>query len=107
MRFTRLDLNASVKAALAAVVGVPVGEDLGKPEGLLSVEVLPMAGGLAAELACAFGQPDPDALLVDLDDLTLPLGALDQKPNAASCVSLDLHSDLQVFHVRTSCVWLP
>ena len=58
-----------------------------------------MAGSLAAELAGAFGQSDPDALLVDLDDLALPLRALDQEPDAASGVSPDLHSDLRVFHV--------
>ena len=93
------NLDAAVKAALAAVVGVPVGEDLGEPEGLLGVEVVPMAGDLAAEFAGAFGKPDPDALLVDLDDLALPLRALDEEPDAASGVSPDLHSNLRVLHV--------
>ena len=58
-----------------------------------------MAGGLAAEPAGAFGQANPDALLVDLDDLALPGRALDQYSNAASRVSLDLHSNLRLFHI--------
>ena len=69
-----------------------------------------MAGGLAAELAGAFGEPDPDALGVHLDDLALPLGALDQESNAASGVSPDLHPNLCVLHVRVPpsfcCVYI-
>ena len=92
------NLDAAVKAALAAIAGIPVGEDPGEPEGLLGVAVVPVAGDLAAEPAGAFGEPDPDALLVDLDDLTLPLCALDEEPDAASGVSPDLHSYLRVRH---------
>lgn len=53
-----------------------------------------MAGGLAAELAGAFGEPNSDALGVHLNDLALPLGALDQNPDAIAPVGFDFHSDL-------------
>ena len=58
-----------------------------------------MARSLVAEGTGAFRQPDPYALFVYLDYLTLPGSTLYQKSYAVSSVCFNLHPDFCVCHI--------
>ena len=99
--FSKLDDSVNVALALVKLAAVASRFPVGVPDAI--VHVVPVVGRALAVSASLLGEGNPDALLVDLDDGSLPCACLNHDPDASSCVSLNLHSNL-CLHVRSSFV---